>query len=99
MSSSNLPMLLPKRRAWNHGLILGQKRALLPKHVWAIRARLELASKVRDLALFNLAIDSKLRGCDLVSLKVGDVFVNGRVKERATIVQSKTIVKMSTAMQ
>ena len=90
MSSSNLPMLLPKRRAWNHGLILGQKRALLPKHVWAIRARLELARKVRDLALFNLAIDSKLRGCDLVSLKVGDVFVNGRVKERATIVQSKT---------
>ena len=90
MSTRNLPMLLPRKRAWNHGLILGQKRALLPKHVWAIRARLELASKIRDLALFNLAIDSKLRGCDLVSLKVGDVFVNGRVRERATIVQSKT---------
>ena len=90
MSTSNLPMLLPKRRAWNQGLILGQKRALLPKHVWAIRARLELAQDHRDLALFNLAIDSKLRGCDLVALKVSDVFHYGRVKDRTSVVQSKT---------
>jgi site-specific recombinase XerC len=90
MSNLNLPMVLPKKRAWNDGLVLGQKRALMPKHVWAIRVRLELAYKLRDLALFNLAIDSKLRGCDLVALKVSDVFVHGRLKERATVVQSKT---------
>ena len=76
--------------AWNRGRIVGQKRALLPRHVWAIRVRLEMAEKVRDLALFNMAIDSKLRGCDLVRLRVADVFAAGGVKERASVVQSKT---------
>jgi site-specific recombinase XerC len=91
MSCSNLPMLRPPRTAWNKGRIVGQKRPLLPKHVWAIRVRLELAGNVRDLALFNMAVDSKLRGCDLVRLKVADIVVAGRVKERASIVQSKTL--------
>jgi hypothetical protein len=59
------------------------------KHVWAIRVRLEIADNHRDLALFSLAIDSKLRGCDLVCLKVADVFAAGQVKERASIIQSK----------
>jgi site-specific recombinase XerC len=86
----NLPTIIPSKRAWNHGRIIGQKRPLLPKHVWAIRVRLELAKAVRDLALFNTAIDSKLRGCDLVRLKVADVFTAGTVKERASILQSKT---------
>jgi site-specific recombinase XerC len=86
----NLPTIIPSKRAWNHGRIMGQKRPLLPKHVWAIRVRLELAKAVRDLALFNTAIDSKLRGCDLVRLKVADVFTAGAVKERASILQSKT---------
>lgn len=54
---------------WNKGRIIGQKRPLLPKQVWAIRARLELAGHLRDLALFNVAIDSKLRGCDLVTAR------------------------------
>lgn len=90
MSVSNLPMVLPTRPAWNKGRIVGQKRPLLPRHVWAIRVRLEIAESVRDLALFNMAVDSKLRGCDLVRLKVADVFVAGRVKERASILQSKT---------
>ncbi|MEO0543268.1 MAG: tyrosine-type recombinase/integrase [Pseudomonadota bacterium] len=90
MSASNLPMVIPSRRAWNRGRIIGQKRPLLPKHVWAIRVRLELADAVRDLALFNLAIDSKLRGCDLVTLKVSDVYSTGSIKERASILQSKT---------
>lgn len=63
---------------------------MLPKQVWAIRARLELAGNLRDLALFNLAIDSKLRGCDLVTLKVVDLLRDDRVRERASIVQSKT---------
>ncbi len=62
----------------------------MPKHVWAIRVRLEIADNHRDLALFNLAIDSKLRGCDLVKLKVADVFVAGQVKEQTSITQSKT---------
>lgn len=90
MSTSNLPMVLPTRPAWNKGRIVGQKRPLLPKHVWAIRVRLEIAQSVRDLALFNMAVDSKLSGCDLVRLKVSDVFFAGRVKERASILQSKT---------
>lgn len=90
MSASNLPMLIPARRAWNHGRLVGQKRPLLPKHVWAIRGRLELAGAVRDLALFNMAVDSKLRGCDLVRLRVADVFAAGAVKERTSILQSKT---------
>lgn len=90
MSTSNLPMVIPSKKAWNHGRILGQKRPLDPKHVWAIRVRLELANAVRDLALFNMAVDSKLRGCDLVRLKVADTYCAGTVKERASIIQSKT---------
>ena len=90
MSKIQLPALKPKRQAWNKGRLIGQKRPLLAKQVWAIRARLELAGNPRDLALFNLAIDSKLRGCDLVRLKVTDLVVSDRVRERVTVVQSKT---------
>ncbi|MEO1421222.1 MAG: tyrosine-type recombinase/integrase [Pseudomonadota bacterium] len=90
MYTPNLPALRPRRPAWNKGRLVGQKRPLLPKHVWAIRVRLEPAEANRDLALFNTAIDSKLRGCDLVRLKVSDVFAAGQVKERASVLQSKT---------
>lgn len=90
MPTANLPAIRACRPAWNKGRIVGQKRPLLPKHVWAIRVRLEIANQVRDLALFNLAIDSKLRGGDLVKLKVADVFSAGQVKERASITQTKT---------
>jgi len=90
MHLPNLPAIRPSQPAWNKGRIVGQKRPLLPKHVWAIRVRLEIAEHYRDLALFNLAIDSKLRGCDLVKLRVADVFVAGQVKERTSITQSKT---------
>ncbi|MBM3605877.1 MAG: integrase [Alphaproteobacteria bacterium] len=90
MSIDLLPVLRPDRPAWNKGRIIGQKRPLLPKHVWSIRVRLEMAGGKRDLALFNMAIDSKLRGCDLVCLKVRDVFAANRVKERASITQRKT---------
>jgi integrase len=75
---------------WNKGRLIGQKRPLKPKDVWAIRVRLQLEGRKRDLALFNLAIDSKLRGCDLVSLQVDDVSVGGRVRDRATVIQKKT---------
>ncbi len=90
MSKIQLPAVKPKRYPWNKGRLVGQKRPLLPKQVWAIRARLELAGNLRDLALFNLAIDSKLRGCDLVCLKVVDLVVGDRVRDRATVIQSKT---------
>lgn len=90
MSAFNLPAVVPAKKAWNHGRIIGKKRPLLPKHVWAIRVRFELAGAVRDLALFNMAVDSKLRGCNLVRLKVADVFSAGAVKERTSILQTKT---------
>lgn len=90
MTIANLPVIRARRPAWNKGRIVGQKRPLMPKHVWAIRVRLEIAENYRDLALFDLAIDSKLRGCDLVKLKVADVYASGQVKERASIIQSKT---------
>ncbi|MCZ4262959.1 tyrosine-type recombinase/integrase [Limimaricola sp. G21655-S1] len=90
MSTPNLPAIRACRPAWNKGRIVGQKRPLMPRHVWAIRVRLEIADRVRDLALFNTAIDSKLRGCDLVKLKVADVYAASRVRERASIIQSKT---------
>ena len=90
MSIETLPALRPTRAPWNKGRIVGQKRPLLPKHVWSIRVRLEMAENKRDLALFNMAIDCKLRGCDLVRLKVNDVYAAGRVKERASVTQSKT---------
>jgi integrase len=78
------------RRPWNKGKLIGPKPPLQPKHVWAIRTRLQLAGRTRDLALFNLAIDSKLRGCDLVSLKVEDVAPHGYAVDRATVRQNKT---------
>jgi len=79
-----------QRAPWNKGRLTGQKRPLKPKDVWAIRVRLQLKNRERDLALFNLAINSKLRGCDLVRLQVDDVCAGGRVRDRATIVQKKT---------
>ena len=68
----------------------GQKAPLQPKEVWAIRVRLQMARRIRDLALFNLAIDSKLRGCDLVCLRVADVAQMGEVRSRASVIQKKT---------
>jgi integrase len=70
--------------------LLGQKPPLKPREVWAIRVRLQIKGKSRDLALFNLAIDSKLRSCDLVALRVSDVASGDSIKERTTIVQQKT---------
>jgi integrase len=90
MPKVNLPVPMPKHVPWNRGRLIGQKRPLLPKQVWAIRARLELAGNLRDTALFNLAIDSKLRGCDLVGLRVGDLVVGGAVRDRVSIIQRKT---------
>lgn len=77
-------------QAWNLGRIIGPKPPLKPKHIWALRTRLQHEGRTRDLAMFNLAIDSKLRGCDLVRLRVGDVVLGGTVRLRTAIVQQKT---------
>src|SRR6478672_853319 len=79
-----------KQGPWNKGKLTGAKPPLRPKHVWAIRTKLQIDQQVRDLALFNLAIDSKLRGCDVVAVKVDDVAPNGYAMDRATIRQRKT---------
>jgi hypothetical protein len=76
--------------AWNRGKIVGQKPPLKIKEVWAIRVRLQLAERSRDLAPFNLAIDSKLRGCDVVKVGVEDVVFSGTLRSRASVVQKKT---------
>ena len=72
---------------WNKGQIVGQKLPLKPKEVWGIRTRLEVVSNHRDLALFNLAIDSKFRACDLTYIKVRDLTISGMLRNRATIIQ------------
>lgn len=83
---------------WNKGRLIGQRPPLKPKDVWAIRTRLQLDGHVRDLAMFNLAIDSKLRGCDLVRLCVQDIAPNGYALERAIIRQKKTSRPVSFEM-
>ena len=77
-------------RPWNLGRLIGPKPSFKPKHIWAIRTRLQHEGRTRDLALFNTAIDSKLRGCDLVRLRVSDVHLGDGVRMRTTIVQQKT---------
>src|ERR1700689_4423742 len=89
--SDNENRSLPNRRApWNKGKLIGARPPLRPKHVWSIRTRLLLEGRIRDLALFNLAIDSKLRGCDVVAVRIEDVAPNGYTMDRATVRQKKT---------
>jgi integrase len=75
---------------WNKGKLTGAKPPLRPKHVWSIRTKLQIEGRVRDLAMFNLAIDSKLRGCDVVAIRVEDVAAGGYTADRATVRQKKT---------
>ena len=78
------------RQPWNKGKVVGQKAPPKPKDIWALRVRLQILSRVRELALFNLGIDSKLRGCDLVKLKVRDVCHGDQVAALAIVMQQKT---------
>jgi integrase len=80
----------PKRVPWNKGKLTGAKPPLRPKHVWSIRTKLQIEGRARDLAMFNLAIDSKLRGCDVVAIRVEDVAAGGHTADRATVRQKKT---------
>ncbi|UVO29717.1 tyrosine-type recombinase/integrase [Bradyrhizobium arachidis] len=79
-----------KNVPWNKGKVVGAKPPLRPKHVWSIRTKLQVEGRLRDLALFNLAIDSKLRGCDVVVLKVDDIAPSGYTADRARVRQKKT---------
>jgi integrase len=78
------------RRAWNAGRKVGAKRALKPRQIWAIRFFLDQHRRMRDRALFDLVIDSKLRGCDVVKMRIGDLVLGGQVRARAIVVQAKT---------
>ena len=82
--------IIGKREAWNKDKLVGQKPPLKPKDIWAIRIYLQNAHAVRDLAMFNLAIDSKLRGCDLVALRVRDITHGAQILPRAMVIQKKT---------
>jgi site-specific recombinase XerC len=81
---------VPDRRSWNAGRKVGAKRALKPRQIWAIRFFLDEHRRMRDRALFDLAIDSKLRGCDVVKVRIGDLVLGGEVRTRAIVVQVKT---------
>lgn len=82
--------------AWNKGKLIGQKSPLKLKEIWAIRIRLQLSEKIRDLALFNLAIDSKLRGCDLLSLKVNDISQGRSIMHRAIVMQRRHTARFNS---
>ena len=91
MRDCQIPLVASNGRTpWSKNRVIGPKPRLRPKHVWAIRTKLQIEEKARDLAMFNLAIDSKLRGCDVVALKVEDVAPGGDAIERATARQKKT---------
>jgi len=79
-----------ERVSWNAGRKVGAKRALKPRQIWAIRFFLDQHRRLRDRALFDLAIDSKLRGCDLVKIRISDIVCDRKIRTRATVVQQKT---------
>lgn len=90
MGHSEYDPAFAERRPWNAGRKLGAKRALKPQQVWAIRFWLDRERRLRDRALFDLAIDSKLRGCDVVKVRIGDLVTRGIVRNRAIVIQQKT---------
>lgn len=85
------PASRSRREPWNKGRLVGQKTPLRLRDIWAIRIRLQLANRARELALFNLAIDSKLRSCDLVKLRLRDIAHGERIAARAIVMQQKTL--------
>lgn len=90
MGYSRFDPAVQGRAAWNAGKTVGTKRPLTQKQIWAIRFFLDREGRLRDRALFDLAIDSKLRGCDLVKLAIGDLVAGSDIRTRAIVVQQKT---------
>lgn len=89
MGRSSLDPAFHQMRPWNEGRVPGAKRALKPQQVWAIRFWIDQHQRLRDRALFDFAIDSRLRGCDIVKVRFGDIVAGGRIRGRATVVQQK----------
>ena len=89
-NSTDAPNRPPRMPPWNKGKFVGAKPPLRQSHVWSIRMKLKIDRRIRDLAMFNLAIDSKLRGCDVVTIRVADVAPNGYALDRATVRQKNT---------
>lgn len=90
MGLSQYDPAIQERRAWNAGKRVGAKRPLKQRQIWAIRFFLDRERRLRDRALFDLAIDSKLRGCDLVKIKIGSLVVGPEIRTRAIVIQQKT---------
>lgn len=90
MENKTTDLIKTAKRTWNKGKLIGQKSPLTPPQVWAIRVRLQLADHKRYLAMFNLALDSKLRGCDLMALRVSDIQTGDDIRSRAKAIQKKT---------
>ena len=90
MGHSSLDPAFHELRPWNEGRLLGAKRALKPQQVWAIRFWLDHHRRLRDRPLFDLAIDSELRGCDVVKVRIGDIVAGGHIRDRAIVIQQKT---------
>ena len=90
MGYSRFDTVTRHRPAWNAGKNVGTKLPLTQKQIWAIRFHLDREGRLRDRTLFDLAIDRKLRGCDLVKIKIGDVVVGFDIRNRATVIQQTT---------
>lgn len=90
MGHSHYDPAMQNRPAWNAGKMVGTKRPLTQKQIWAVRFFLDREGRVRDRALFDLALDSKLRGCDLVKIKIGDVVSGAEIRTRSIVIQQKT---------
>ena len=90
MGYSRYDPAMQARPAWNAGKTVGTKRPLTQKQIWAVRFFLEREQRLRDRALLDLAIDSKLRGCDLVKIKIGDLVSGAEIRTRAIVIQQKT---------
>ncbi len=90
MGHSSMDPAFHELRPWNERRLVGAKRSLNQQQVWVIRFWLDQHRRLRDRALFDFAIDSKLRGCDVVRLRIGDVLSGGRVRDHAVVVQQKT---------
>ena len=90
MGHSEYDPAAKERHPWNAGRMVGAKRALKPQQVWAIRFWLDRERRLRDRAMFDLAIDSKLRGCDVVKVRIGELVNGGQIRSRAIVIQQKT---------
>jgi len=90
MGHSHFDPAMQNRPAWNAGKMVGTKRPLTQKQIWAVRFFLDREGRLRDRALFDLALDSKLRGCDLVKIRIGDLISGAEIRTRSIVIQQKT---------